>query len=177
MDYDVERGVVLALYHGEYKWFESERELWILDWERWGQFGLDLGYDVPEASPDDRLGMLVVNEKNAGEFLEKMAVFEISKNALGRELAERFPTAGSWWDVPELFPVAFVDFDRRRVAGFYFEGTRIERYVPCGWTSEFIDFCDELPIEERYWVQNGRDLLKELNERGKDASVRYLGPK
>jgi hypothetical protein len=103
-----------------------------------------------------------------------MKPFEISTDELGKELAARFPEAQSWWDVSDLFPIFFVDFDCKHACGFYPEGTRMERYVPDGWTGEFEDFMtkfpeDRFPRREKYWVRNGVDMLHELNERGRKA--------
>ena len=112
-----------------------------------------------------------------GDDARKMEQFEISKNDLGNELALRFPDAQSTWDVIELFPLMFVDLDRRHVCAFYPEGTRMERYVADGWTSEFEDFAtkypeDRFPRNEKFWIQDGIDMLDKLNERGRGLNRR-----
>ena len=89
------------------------------------------------------------------------------------EAAQPFrPDARSWWDVESLFPVAFVDFDHRRFAGCYHEGPRLERDVPAGWTGEFVDFANTYPADvfpdaAKFWIVDGRNLLRALIERGR----------
>lgn len=83
-----------------------------------------------------------------------------------------FSAAQSWWDVRFLFPLAFVDVDARRLAAFYHDGPRLEQYVPEGWIGEFADFAitypeTALPAADKFWIVDGRDLLEELNERGR----------
>ena len=46
-------------------------------------------------------------------------------------------------DVKELFPIMFVNFDERKVGAFYYDGIRMERYIPDGYKGEFIDFANE----------------------------------
>jgi hypothetical protein len=167
---DVEIVVVVVRFEGRIRWFRSDRDLWVLDVEKWRNEFIALGHEVPDFNGSFRFGLRVVNETNAREFLDHMAKFEVRKDDLSIELARRFRTASSWWDVKDLFPVVFVNFDNRSVAAFYSEGTPMERYVPDGWKGEFIDFANEcsedvFPSQERFWIKGGSDLLKLLNER------------
>ena len=100
--------------------------------------------------------------------------YEVEPDALAKELAKRYQTARSWWDVGDLFPIMFVDFDRREVGAFYSQGVAMERYVPDGWTGRFIDFATEYPEEvfptsSKFWVKGGVDLLALLNKRGAEG--------
>ena len=172
---DVEEAIVVVRINGRFRWFKSDRELWVLDLDKWTKDFLDAGFQVPEPDPSERFGIPVVNERTAEHFLTEMQPFEIDKEDLARELVVRFPGAQSWWEVGDLFPIMLVDFDRRHVCAFYQQGTRMERYVPDGWTSEFEDFATKYPEErfprtEKFWIQNGIDMLKELNERGQRLS-------
>ena len=79
-------------------------------------------------------------------------------------LAIRLPAAKSWWDVGALFPILFVDFDRRHLKAFYHTGIPLDRDALDGWTSEFVDFAAEfdesrIPNAEEFWVQDGTDWL------------------
>jgi hypothetical protein len=67
--------------------------------------------------------------------------------------------------------MVFVDFDNKTLGAFYYEGVKLEKYVPDGWKGEFIDFANEyseetFPVVEKFWVKGDSDLLKILNERG-----------
>src|SRR6185312_4419952 len=139
----------VAKYRGDYHWYSSERETWILDWPKWYQSFRAAGYVVPEPNMADRFGIAVVNEDNCDFFLREMKPFEVKKAALAELLAQEFPNAKSWWDVSHLFPVLFVDFDGKHVRAFYNEGAPLEKYVPDGWKGEFEDFSDGLPLDEQ----------------------------
>jgi hypothetical protein len=170
---EVEEIIVVVRHHDQFHWFKGDRDLWVLDWNKWKHDFIDAGITDPhDASPDERFGIRVVNEHTADKFLTKMQPFAINKADLAEELTVLFPDAQSWWDLDYLFPIMFVDFDRKHVCAFYPEGTRMERYIPDGWTSEFEDFAtkyseEHFPRKEKFWVRDGLDMLKELNERGR----------
>lgn len=172
---DVEEVVVVAKASGEFRWFKSDRDLWVLDLDKWTKDFVDAGYDIPESDPSERFGIPVVNDQTIASFLSAMGQYEVEKLTLGKQLADRFDKAKSWWDVGDLFPIMFLDADRRHVAAFYSSGTPMERYIPDGWTSEFEDFAtkygdEDFPQAEKFWIQDGIDMLKILNERGEQLS-------
>lgn len=168
---DVENVVVAVRYEGRIRWFRCDRDCWVMDVNKWRNEFIQDGHDVPEFNDAYRFGFKVVNEKNAGEFLACLKDCEVAPDTLAMELAKRYQTARSWWDVSDLFPVMFVDFDRREVGAFYSQGAALERYVPDGWTGHFIDFATEypedvFPTSSKFWVKGGSDLLALLNKRG-----------
>lgn len=162
--------VVVVRRLGEFRWYRSERTLWILDRKKWDQAFIDAGYSVPVSTPADRFGLPVIDRDVADLFLLEMSCFQVPKSQLGSQLASRFSDANSSWDVADLLPVLLVDFDRQHVAGFYPDGVRLEQYVPDGWTSEFEDFLtlyagEDFPEAEKFWIQDGLNMLSSLNER------------
>ncbi len=171
MSMDNENVVIVVRYNKKIRWFRSDRDLWVLDVNKWRNEFIEHGYDMPDFNETYRFGIRVVDQETALQFLDQMSIFEISKDELSFELAKRFVSAHSWWDVQDLFPIMFVDFDGKKVGAFYPEGTPMERYIPDGWVGEFIDFAneyseDEFPVAEKFWVKGGSDLLQLLNERG-----------
>jgi hypothetical protein len=171
---DTDKIVALLRYRSQFHWYRSEREIWVLDWIKWQQDYLDAGHETPVLDVSDRFGIPVVDENTIHDFFIAVEEYRVGKTALSDALARRMPRANSWWDVGKLFPVVFVDSDRRHVSAFYNDGIRLERYVPDGWTSLFEDFASNsaeivLPFSERFWIQNGVDMLAELNRRGENA--------
>jgi len=84
-------------------------------------------------------------------------------------------SARSWWDVKDLFPIMFVNFENCKVGAFYPDGVSMERYLPDGWKGEFVDFANEypddiFPVEEKFWIKKGCDILALLNKRGAEKS-------
>lgn len=170
-DTDVQQVVVVVRYDGKIRWFRSDRDLWVLDINKWRDEFISNGYDVPEFTDSYRCGILAVNKENAKRFLDCMSEFELEKDQLSMELAKRYASARSWWDVGDLFPIMFVNIDDCKVGAFYQDGVKMERYISDGWAGEFIDFANEypeeiFPTEEKFWVKGNSDLLKLLNERG-----------
>lgn len=171
---DVEVVVVAVRYEGLIRWFRCDRDWWVMDVNKWRNEFIRNGYDVPEFNDAYRFGFKVVNKKNAAEFLACLKDYEVAPDTLAMELAKRYQTARSWWDVGDLFPIMFVNFDGWEVGAFYSQGAAMERYVPDGWTGRFIDFVTEYPEEafptsSKFWVKGGVDLLALLNERGAEG--------
>jgi hypothetical protein len=165
--------VAVARHKGKIHWILIDRENLVLDLKKWRDAFVKAGYAVPElsAASAQRSGITVVDRETAKKFLESAEVHRLDIEFLRKALLERFPDATSWWDVGFLFPIAFIDFDNQRFAGFYQGGPPLERYVPDGWIGEFTDFAntypDEIfPKEDKFWIVGNRDLLHELNERG-----------
>ncbi len=173
MDMDEELKVVVVVrYNEKIKYYRSIVDFWVLDYNKWDDDFREHGVDVCEGNIDEeRFGIVVVNEETATCFLECMSEFEVKKDELGSELTTHFPSARSWWDVKELFPIMFIDFDKKKVGAFYSEGTPVEHYVPDGWIGEFIDFAidydeDTFPEAEKFWIIGDSNILLSLNEKG-----------
>jgi hypothetical protein len=167
----IEEVVVVVRYKEKIRWFRSNREWWVLDLNKWRDDFIKHGYKVQEFENSYRFGIRIVNQETAQHFLDCISAFELSKDELSIALAKRYVTASSWWDVSDLFPIMFVNFDNCRVGAFYIEGTPMERYIPDGWIGEFIDFAndysdDVFPVDEKFWIKGDSDLLQLLNERG-----------
>ena len=98
-DLDIETVVTVVRYKSTIHWFRSDRDFWVLDQEKWRNEFISQGHNVPDFQDSYRFGIRVVNDKNAQQFLDSMAEFEIDKDELSIELAKRFPSITSWWDV------------------------------------------------------------------------------
>lgn len=171
---DPQYAVAVVRHHGAIRWLILDHDNLVLDFKKWRDEFVAAGYRVPDLSvaAAQRSGIVVVDEHTAEKFLGAPETRELSLEFLRRALLERFPSAQSWWDVGFLFPISFVDFDNKRFAGFYQHGPRLERYIPDGWLGEFVDFANTypesvFPAADKFWIVDGRDLLHELNERGR----------
>lgn len=170
---DPQYAVAMVRHNEMVHYLLSDRDNWVLDWTRWRAEFVAAGHEVPdlETMTAQRSDIAVLDESTAEKFMHSPAVRRLTVAFLRNALLERFAAAESWWDVAFLFPIAFIDFDNRRFAAFYHDGTRLERYIPDGWLGAFEDFattCPEeiLPTAEKFWIVCGRDLLRELNDRG-----------
>ncbi|KAB8053538.1 group-specific protein [Janthinobacterium sp. FT14W] len=170
--------VAVVRHKGVVRWLLLEPESLILDWIKQRDEFIAAGYQFPDLNviAAQRGGIVVLDQDTVDDFLRAPEVHELSLDFLRKALLERFQSAHSWWDVAFLFPIAFVDFDRKSFAGFYQNGPCLERYVPDGWDGEFTDFANTYPEEvfpttDKFWIVDGQDLLRELNERGRTVDV------
>ncbi|RUL68621.1 group-specific protein [Dyella choica] len=171
---DPQYAVAVARHKEAVHWLLLEHENLVLDWKKRRDEFVAAGYHYPDLNvvANQRAGIVVLDQDTADEFLRAPETRKLDLNFLRQALLERLPSAQSWWDVDFLFPIAFVDFDHKRFAGFYQNGPRLERYVPDGWVGEFEDFANTYPEEvfpavDKFWIVDGKDLLHELNERGR----------
>ncbi|CDG19410.1 hypothetical protein [Xenorhabdus doucetiae] len=151
------------------EWYQEDREIWVLDWQKWSDDFTKKGFDSSEDDPNARFGILIVNDNTKEEFLEKIQPFKVSNSKL-ENIKKSIEKSSSWWDVSELFPIAFIDFDLKKLSACYpYPGnTPVERYVPDDWAGEFVDFMrkfdeDILPKKEKYWIIDGIDYLEKLS--------------
>lgn len=166
--------ISVVRYRGDISYYRCERENWVLDLNKLRDAFNSNGYSAPELDETDRFGIHTITDENVDLFLDKMRVYKVDRETLSVLLAKKFPEARSWWDVGEIFPIVFVDFDCKCLGAFYYEGVKMEKYVPDGWEGEFVDFANEypeevFPVAEKFWVKEGNDLLKILNERGANS--------
>src|SRR3569623_3124882 len=92
-NHDAEPIVAVVRRGGRYSWYEADRELWVLDWDKWRQFWGDAGYEVPRMDESERFGIRVVNQATGPAFLDKMHTYEVPKQELHARMAERIQTA------------------------------------------------------------------------------------
>ena len=175
---DPQYAVVVVRHMGAIHWLLLNHDNLMLDLKKRRDEFVTAGYQYPDLNTvaGQRSGIVIFDQNTAEDFLGAPGAHKLSLQFLRQALLERFPSAQSWWDVGFLFPIAFIDFDKKRVAGFYQNGPRLERYVPDGWVGEFVDFANTLPeevfpIADKFWIVDGRDFLKELNERGRSLEA------
>ncbi|WP_231409493.1 hypothetical protein [Ralstonia solanacearum] len=168
---DEAMAVGVVRHNGKIRWFRMNRDNWILDWQKWRDEFVKAGLDVPPLDASGRFGISIVNENTVEEFIRAASDFELTEGELRSELLQRFQDAKSWWDVSDLFPIVFVDFDSKSYGAFYFSGAKMERYIPNGWRGEFVDFAknyDEIvfPSSSKFWISGDLNMLDEINKRG-----------
>ena len=142
---DIIVGVILK---GEFNWYVSEKELWILDYPKWGAVFRSSGVDVPDGA-EDRFGIQVVDGDTVFRFLEMIRSDKIGTSEL-RELMLDCDRSD-----PEsyihLLPSLLVNFDEKILMSFYSEPLEFEQYIPSGWTGKYENFRCKIPREIQYW--------------------------
>jgi len=149
--------IVSVRRHGEWSWFKSIREYWVLDWIAWEDMFEKAGVDAARGDYSARFGIPVVDAGTGEQFLDFMTPFRKSREELHREFWDSEVEAQTWFDVSDHMPILLVDFDARELRSVYSEMMRFERFVPDAWVGVHGEFYDRIPETERYWFKNGQD--------------------
>lgn len=148
--------IVGVIYRRSFFWYVTEKEVWFLDQNKWGEAFSQAGYEVPEGT--DRFGIDVVDETTADRFLSEIESFRVLAGDLRAAFAERLREAPEEAR-DEFAPALLVDFDARRLASMFPEPSSFEDFVPSGWTGQYCDFLEEVPRDERYWIHGKSNML------------------
>jgi hypothetical protein len=154
--------IAVTRLHGSYEWFESEMDYWILDQRSWAEAYAAAGHGHHDEDFSDRFDIDVVNERNAEEFLSNMRPFRVPQETLRARLERSLARSTDWFDVVADMPVLYVDFDGRRLWSLDSEHTSLVDHAPEGWTAVHASFLEELPVDCRYWMRDGRNLIPAL---------------
>lgn len=159
--------VTLAKYNGNYRWFVSDKEYWVLDRNKWGGEYINIGGELYLDKADDRFNLVVVNIYNCSEFIESLQKEgdEVTLKELMNEFFLRLEISTDWWDFSELLPLLFVDFDNQI---FYQEGLSesidYKQYLPDGWKFHEDEHFENIPESLKFWIKDGIDYLKKIAE-------------
>ncbi|WP_258838349.1 CPCC family cysteine-rich protein [Mechercharimyces sp. CAU 1602] len=144
------RIIVLVKYKGGWNWYVSLKEMWFLDYAVFPDENTDYS---------QRFHIAVVNDKTLEDFLDRVSDYKVSTSQL-REFVNDTETKIDRWDLSDLFPSLFVDFDNKHLYSWYPEPASFEHYVPKGWKGDYVEFFDQVPENKRYWIIDGKDFLK-----------------
>lgn len=154
--------LVIVKNEGRFYWFAAFKEMWILDRVKWivdfvkNGVGINL-QDIHK----ERYDIPVVNEENAQLFIDFLIKdgYSYDKDDMAVEFYNKLSGKTTWWDVYDLMPDLFIDFDNKRICSEYIECMHYHKYVPDGWQGELVDFCSDgsLPQDEMFWIKNDID--------------------
>ncbi|MCK7316944.1 hypothetical protein L8P35_09535 [Enterobacter cloacae] len=154
--------LVIVKNEGRFYWFAAFKEMWILDRVKWivdfvkNGVGINL-QDIHK----ERYDIPVVNEENAQLFIGFLIKdgYSYDKDDMAVEFYNKLSGKTTWWDVYDLMPDLFIDFDNKRLCSEYVGSMHYHKYVPDGWQGELVDFCSDgsLPQDEMFWIKNDTD--------------------
>ncbi|MBQ6462179.1 MAG: hypothetical protein IJJ59_02505 [Pseudobutyrivibrio sp.] len=49
-------------------------------------------------------------------------------------------------------PSLYIDFDNKQLISYYAEPESFEDFVPDGWTGEYREFENQIPENQKYWI-------------------------
>ncbi|MHA8111814.1 hypothetical protein ACX122_01585 [Kosakonia cowanii] len=141
-------------------WFAAFKEIWIMDRVQWvADFILSGVEGIIEGVHKERYNIPILCERNVDEFISllKRDRSLYNRDEIANEFYKRLTADTTWWNINDLMPDLFIDFDSKILYSQYVENMHYETYVPEGWRGELVDFCDScfLDIHECYWIKNG----------------------
>jgi len=151
--------VVGVLFQHSFAWYITTRDYWYLDITKYKDALRAFGYPHPILEDySARFDIAILDEHTAESFLVHVVDQRVPASALTQMMLDR-KVHDTYNDLLDFVPCFLVDFDQRQFSSLYPEMIRFERYIPEGWIGSFRDFLSDVPIEERYWIVNGEDLL------------------
>jgi len=70
-DIDLQKVVIAVRYKNKIRWYRSDRDLWVLDVNKWRNEFIENGYEVPEFQSTYRFGIHTINLEAVERFLKK----------------------------------------------------------------------------------------------------------
>ena len=147
--------IVLVKFDNEYSWYLSDKDYWVLDYDKWGK--LFISKDEIETS-SVRKDFPVVNTANWIQYKKIINDWLVGLDQLNQMILGNLPI-DSWDEKGELFPSLFVDFDQRKLYSLFAESLTLESFVPDKWIGEYNDFYNLIPQSQKYWIIDGIDYF------------------
>ena len=163
--------LVIVKNEGRFYWFVAFKEMWVLDRVKWIDDFVKNGVEINlQDIHKERYDIPVVNEKNAQIFIGNLIKdgYLYDKDDIAEAFYNRLSEKTTWWDIYDLMPDLFIDFESKRLYSEYVESMHYYKYVPDGWFGELVDFCSDgsLPQDEMFWIKNEIDYRSVVIAKG-----------
>ena len=163
--------LVIVKNEGRFYWFVAFKEMWVLDRVKWIDDFVKNGVEINlQDIHKERYDIPVVNEKNAQIFIGNLIKdgYLYDKDDIAEAFYNRLSEKTTWWDIYDLMPDLFIDFESKRLYSEYVESMHYYKYVPDGWFGELVDFCSNgsLPQDEMFWIKNETDYRSVVIAKG-----------
>ncbi|WP_025682328.1 hypothetical protein [Paenibacillus maysiensis] len=153
--------IVAVILNNEWTWYVTEKEYWYLDLIKLENAYLDKGYKLPDQGDySDRFDIAVLDEKSAYKFLYEISELKVSKVELSELVLKlEYTNSEDKNFLTGLTPSLLVDFDNKLLMSYFPEPASFENYTPDGWSGVYENFIVKVPMQERYWVIDGKDYF------------------
>jgi len=143
--------IVAIVHNSEISWYITDKEIWYMDYERRIKQFKEKGYDINLEYIDDlRKGLLILDVNTIRAFEKRLDEFKVSTEELKRFLVKEKNENEEWYY--DLSPSLYIDFDKKVLYSAYREMANYESFVPEGWQGEDKEFLEDIPLQERYWL-------------------------
>ncbi|WP_336210529.1 hypothetical protein [Enterobacter sp. P82] len=163
--------LVIVKNEGRFFWFVAFKEKWVLDRVKWVDAFVKSGVEINlQDIHKERYDIPVVNEENVQIFIDNLIKdgYLYDKDDIAEAFYNRLSEKTTWWDIYDLMPDLFIDFDSKRLFSEYVESMHYHKYVSDGWLGELVDFCSDgsLPQDEMFWIKNETDYRSVVIAKG-----------
>lgn len=143
--------IVTIIYNGNHSWYITDKEIWYMDYEKRIRKFEESGYAVNIDYIDDlRKELLILDVSTIGIFKERLIDFKVGTEELKNFLNNIKDKNEDWYY--DLSPSLYIDFDKKILYSAYREMDSYENYAPKGWHAEYKEFLENVPLQERYWI-------------------------
>lgn len=128
--------LVIVKNEGRFYWFVAFKEMWVLDRVKWVDDFVKNGVEINlQDIHKERYDIPVVNEENVQIFIDNLIKegYLYDKDDMSVAFYNRLSEKTTWWDIYDLMPDLFIDFDSKRLYSEYVENMHYHKYVPDGW--------------------------------------------
>lgn len=145
--------LIVGIIDGDsFSWYILDKEWCYMDCQKFTEVFLEHGYDVPD-DPTFRFGIEVLNSETKHMFLNYIKPYQVKSEVLKYQLKNTDE------DRLAYNYSVLIDFDKCLFISFYSEMEEFENYVPKGWNGLYMDFSEYIPSKDRYWIDNGNNLI------------------
>lgn len=150
--------IVVAIKHdGCIEWYILDKDFCFLDYSKLEEAYRKKGYDI---FVDDtlRFGIKIIDELTQKKILDNIKEYRV---AVG-ELKKMLLNEKNYNEKLAYNPSILIDFENKVLKSNYAEPESFEDFVPDGWSGKYQNFEEEIPQNQRYWIdENGRNLIGE----------------
>lgn len=150
--------IVIVIFHKVCSWYVTDKDLWFMDYNKLHRAYNRNGLDFEEIS-DERLGIEILDNDTAKEFLLRIAEYQISNKELNKMLESKAKSKEEFDDLLDYCPNIYVDFDNKKFYSMFPEPASFEDYIPEGWTGEYRDFTELVPDKDKFWINDGNENI------------------
>ncbi len=148
--------IVLIKIGDNYKWYCSDKILWLMDYAKYSHM-----FDPNDNDFSERFDIGLLDETTVELFMSNMEAYHCTVGELKNLFIKSLPLA-SFDEAYHLFPKLFIDFDARKLYSVYSELLQLQEYAPKGWASSYSEFSMHIPYNEQYWIIDNVDYLEVL---------------
>lgn len=140
--------IVVAIKNSnQFEWYILDKDYCFLDYKKLEDAYRKKGFDV-FIDDSSRFGIKIVNEHTVKSFLDNVKGFRVSAKDLKDMLMKESDYNGRLAYNPSLY----IDFDNKQLISYYAEPESFEDFVPDGWTGEYREFENQIPENQKYWI-------------------------